>query len=324
MAGVALDHHAGWLKDSVGDLSHGQLLMVGLLSRDDGSIGAQHEVDTGVGHQVGLELSHIHVQGTIEAQRGSQGGDDLGNQAVQVGVGGALNVQGAAADIVDGLIVKHNGDISVLQQGVGGQHGVVWLNHSSRDLGRGVHSEAQLGLLAVVDGQTLQQQRAQTRASTTTNSVEDQEALQTSAVISQLADAVQGQIDNLLADGVVATGEVVGSILLAGDQLLRVEQLTVGASADLVHDSGLKVQEDGTRDMLASTGLGEEGVEGVITTANGLVRGHLAIGLNAVLQAVELPAGVTNLDTSLADVDGNGLTHCCCVLRTGTEDREVA
>jgi hypothetical protein len=30
---------------------------------------------------------------------------------------------------------------------------------------------------------------------------------------------------------------------------------------------------------------------------------HLAIGLDAVLQAVELPAGVSDLDTGLADVD---------------------
>jgi hypothetical protein len=98
-----------------------------------------------------------------------------------------------------------------------------------------------------------------------------------------------------LANGVVATSEVVGSILLAGDQLLRVEQLAVGASADLIHDSGLQVQEDGTWDVLASTSLREEGVEGIVTTTNGLVRGHLAIRLNAVLQAVELPAGIADL-----------------------------
>jgi hypothetical protein len=98
-----------------------------------------------------------------------------------------------------------------------------------------------------------------------------------------------------LANGVVATGKVVGGILLARDQLLRVEQLTVGASADLIHDSGLKVQEDGTWHVLASTSLREEGVEGIITTANGLVRGHLAIRLDAVLQAVELPAGIADL-----------------------------
>lgn len=47
----------------------------------------------------------------------------------------------------------------------------------------------------------------------------------------------------------------------------------------------------GRKDTL--TGLREEGVEGIIATADGLVRGHLAIGLDAMLQAVEFPASVT-------------------------------
>jgi len=63
--------------------------------------------------------------------------------------------------------------------------------------------------------------------------------------------------------------------------------------------------------MLASTGLGEEGVEGVIATANGLVGGDLAIRLDAVLQAVEFPASIAGLDASLADVDRDDFTHCC-------------
>ena len=36
---------------------------------------------------------------------------------------------------------------------------------------------------------------------------------------------------------------------------------------------------------------------------------HLAIRLDAVLQAVELPAGIADLDTGLADVDADNLTH---------------
>lgn len=83
MAGVALCHHGGRLKGRVGDLSHGQLLMVSLLRGDDWGVGGEHEVDAGVGHQVGLELGHIHVQGTVKAQGGSQRRDDLGDQPVQ-------------------------------------------------------------------------------------------------------------------------------------------------------------------------------------------------------------------------------------------------
>jgi hypothetical protein len=41
--------------------------------------------------------------------------------------------------------------------------------------------------------------------------------------------------------------------------------------------------KDGTGDVLSSTSLREEGVERVVTTTNGLVRGHLTIGLDTVL-----------------------------------------
>ena len=104
------------------------------LTRDDGGVGDEWEVDTWVGHQVGLELGQIHVEGTIEAQGGGDGGHDLADQTVEVGVGGALDVQVAAADVVDGLVVDHEGAVGVLQGGVGGQDGVVGLDHSSGDL----------------------------------------------------------------------------------------------------------------------------------------------------------------------------------------------
>lgn len=73
----------------------------------------------------------------------------------------------------------------------------------------------------------------------------------------------------------MATGKVVGGVLLAADQLLGVEQLPVGARADLVHHGGLQVQEDAAGHMLASARLREEGVEGVVTASNSLVGRHL-------------------------------------------------
>ena len=69
-----------------------------------------------------------------------------------------------------------------------------------------------------------------------------------------------------------------------------------------------QVDEDGPGHVLAGASLAEEGVEGVVSSSNGLVTRHLAIRLDPVLQAVQLPAGVTDLDTSLSDVDGDTLT----------------
>ena len=53
--------------------------------------------------------------------------------------------------------------------------------------------------------------------------------------------------------------------------------------------------------MLASAHLTEEGVEGVISSPNGLVTWHVATELDAMFQGMELPAGIVDLDTSLAN-----------------------
>merc|ERR1719281_2347587 len=310
VARIALSHHGGGLEGRVGDLSNRELFVVGLLRRDDRGVRGKHEVDTGVRDEVGLELSDVDVEGTIEAEGSGQGGDDLSDEAVEVGVGGALDVEGTAADVVDGFVVEHDGDVSMLEERVGGQHGVVRLNDSGGHLRGRVDGEAELGLAAVVDGEALEEEGAEAGAGAAANSVKDEEALEAGAVVGELADAVEDEVDDLLADGVVATGVVVRSVFLAGDDLLRVVELAVGSGADFVAHGGLEVNVDGTGNVLASTSLGKEGVESIVTAADGLVGRHLAVGLNAVLEAVEFPAGVTSLDAALADVDGDYFTHC--------------
>jgi hypothetical protein len=283
VAGVALGHHGSGLENGVGDLGNRQLLVVCLLSRDDRSIRGKHEMDTGVRYQVGLELSDIDVQSTIESQGGGQRRDDLGDQSVQVGVGRSLNVQRSTADIVDGLVIKGNGYISVLQQSVGGKHRVVRLDNSGSNLRRRVDGETQLGLLTVVDGKSLQKKRSQTGTGSSSDSMEDQETLKTGTVVSQLTGSVKDQVDDLLTNGVVTTSVVVSSILLSRDQLLRVVQLSVGSGTDLINDRRLQIDVDGTGNVLSSTGLREKGVESIISSSDGLVRRHLTVRLDSVL-----------------------------------------
>lgn len=64
--------------------------------------------------------------------------------------------------------------------------------------------------------------------------MEDQKALQTRAVISNVTNAIQNLIDDLLADGVMATRVIVCGILLPVDQQVRMKELFVGTVADLV------------------------------------------------------------------------------------------
>jgi len=186
---------------------------------------------------------------------------------------------------------------------MGSQDRVVGLNDGSGNLGSWVNGEFQLGFLAVVDRETFHQQGGESRASASAKGMENEKSLKTSALIGQLSDAVKHQIDDLLANGVVATSVVIGSIFLASDQLFGVEKRAVSTSADLINDSWLQVDKDGTRDMLARASLREKGVERIITTTHRLIRGHLTIRLDSMLQAVQFPASVTDLDSGLTNVD---------------------
>jgi hypothetical protein len=227
-------------------------------------------VDAWVRHQVGLELSQVNVELTVETERGRDGRNALGEQPVQVGVGGALDVEVAAADVIESLIVDQEGDVGVLKHGVCAQHGVVWLNNHGGDLRRWVDGELNLGLLAIVNGETVEEERAEAR---------------TRSVVGELAASVKDEVDNLLANGVVATGIVVGGVLLAGDELLRVVEVSVCASADLVNAGWLEVNHQASGNELSSTSLSEEGVEGVVLNSGALWL--LAVGLDAVLYIVK-------------------------------------
>jgi hypothetical protein len=266
-------------------------------------------MDSWVWHQVGLELGDIDVKGTIESQGGSEGGDNLSDKSVQVGVGWSLDIKVSSADIIDGLVIEDNGDIGVLKKRVSGEDGVVWLNNGGGDLWGWVDGETELGLLTVIDGKSLEEERSETGSGTSTDGVEDEETLETSALIGELSNSIEAEIDDFLTNGVMSSGEVVGGIFLSGDELLWMEELSVGTGSNLIDDGWLEIEEDGSWDVLTSTSLGEEGVEGIVTTTDRLIGWHLTIWLNSVLEAEKLPACVTDLDTGLTDVDGNDFSH---------------
>ena len=138
-------------------------------------------------------------------------------------------------------------------------------------LGRRVDSKLQFALLAVVHTQSLQEKRGEPRSGTSTEGVEDQESLESSTLVSQFSDSVQAEVNDLLANGVVTTSVVVGSILFGCDELFGVEELSVGSSPHFIDNSGLQVEEDSTGNVLASSSLAEEGVESVISSPDGFV-----------------------------------------------------
>merc|ERR1719502_1912709 len=274
-------------------------------------LSGKHEVDARVWHKVCLELCDINVEGTIKAQRGCKGGDDLRQETVQVGVSGPLNVQVAATDVVQSLIIVHDGDIGVLQEGVNAEDRVVRFDHGRCDLWASPDCEAQLGLLAIVHRKTFQHEAAKSTARAATNGIVNHETLQPGAVVCKLADPVEDQVHDFFPNGVVSARKVICCILFTGDQLLGMEQLTVGSCAHFINNGWFKIHHHASWHMFSGSGFTEERVKCVITTTDGLITGHLSIRLNAVLKAKELPARITDLDATLAEVKAEDLTHVC-------------
>lgn len=73
---------------------------------------------------------------------------------------------------------------------------------------------------------------------------------------------------NFVLTCVVASGKVVSSIFFAANELLRVKQLTVGASPHFIDYSWFKVQKHGAWHVLSGAGLTEECVESIISASD--------------------------------------------------------
>ena len=132
--------------------------------------------------------------------------------------------------------------------------------------------------------------------------MENQEPLETGTVVGKLSDSIQTDVDKFPSDSVMSSGENVGGVLLPWNQLLWMEELPIGASTNFIDNGRLKVEEDGSGDILSSTCFWEESVKSIIATLNRLIGWHLTVRLNTVLETEQLPASVTNLNATLPNM----------------------
>lgn len=129
----------------------------------------------------------------------------MSNEAVQVLVVWSLDSKVSATDVIDGFVVDHETAVGMLEGCVRSEDRVIGLHNRGSDLRSRVHAEFELALLAVVDRETLHQQRAESRSSTAAERVEHQEALKARAVVGNTSNLVQHLVDELFANSVVST-----------------------------------------------------------------------------------------------------------------------
>jgi hypothetical protein len=108
------------------------------------------------------------------------------------------------------------------------------------------------------------EQRRETRASSAAERVEDQKALQTRALVGELASAVENVVDELLADRVVAARVIIRRVFLARDHLLWMEHLAVLAHADCIDNGWLQIDEDRAGHVATAAGSVEKSGERIV------------------------------------------------------------
>mmetsp|Transcript_3263 Transcript_3263/g.5367 ORF Transcript_3263/g.5367 Transcript_3263/m.5367 type:complete len:233 (+) Transcript_3263:1320-2018(+) len=226
---------------------------------------------------------------------------------VKVTEGGGGELKGAEADIVESLVIEDHALIGVLNELMNGEGGVVGLNDGIRHLGGGDDGEGEHHAVRVLLTDLGNKEGSHTGTGTTTERVADLEALKAIAGLSLLADNIKDRVNELSTLSVVTLSPVVTGTSLAEDKVVRAENLTIGTRADGIHGTGLKIHEDGTGDIAASSGLVEVDVD-ALKLEVAVTKGGTG-GVDAVLIRDDLPELGTDLVTALATLNMNYFTH---------------
>ena len=240
--------------------------MLGQLGNADGAEGVgttagqrsesdHEEVKTRERNHVDSQLAEIRVQLARESKAGGNAGHDSGNEVVEVTVRRVRQLKGAHADVVEGLVVNAEGLVGVLNELVNREGGVVRLDNGVGDLGRGHNGESGHHAVGELLADLGDEQSTHTGTGTTTERVGDLETLEAVAALSLATNDVENVVDELSTLSVVTLGPVVASTGLTENEVVGAEKLAKGTSTDSVHGTGLKIDEDGARNVLVAGSL---------------------------------------------------------------------
>ena len=204
---IASSHHVLGIEHLLGELRDSQSAVLLRATRGQGSEADHEEVETGEGDEVDSQLTQIRVQLTRETQAAGDAGHDSGHEVVQVTEGGGSELEGTEADVVQGLIVNAHDFISVFDQLVHRQSGVVWLHDGIRHLGRRHDGEGEHHTIGVLLTDLGDQEGSHAGAGTTSERVADLEALEAIAGLGLLTDDIENGVNELSTLSVVTLCE---------------------------------------------------------------------------------------------------------------------
>jgi hypothetical protein len=304
---VAGGHHVLGVEHLLGKFWHGQGTVLLGSSRGQWSETWDEEMETWEWNHVHGELSEIGVELTWESEASCDTRHGGGDQMVQVTVGWGGELEGSEADVVQGFVVNAVCLVSVLDQLVHGESGVVWFDDGVGDLwrwnnGEGVHDSVWVFLSDLGD-----QKCSEAGAGTTTEGVRELETLEAIAAFRFLSDDIEHRVDEFGTFSVMTLGPVVTGTRLSEDKVVWTEDLTEWTGSDGVHGTWFKIDQDGSWHVLAAGGF-------VVVDVDSL---QLEVGVtvvctsrvNTMFIGDDLPELGTDLVTALAGLDVNNFSH---------------
>ena len=261
MPGVSGAHHVLGVEALLGQLGDGEGAVLLRSTRRQGGEADHEEVEAGEGDHVDGQLAEVAVELAGEAEAARRAADGGGDEVVQVAVRGGGQLEGAEADVVQGLVVQGEALVGVLHELVDGEGGVVRLDDRVGHLGGGDDGEGRHDAVGILLADLGDEEGAHPGAGAAAHGVGELESLHAVAGLGLLADDVEDGVDELGALGVVALGPVVAGPGLAEDEVVGTEELAERPGADAVHGAGLEVHEDGPGDVAAAGRLVEVDVD---------------------------------------------------------------
>ena len=135
----------------------------------------------------------------------------------------------------------------------------------------------------------------------------DLEALEAVASLSLFPGDIEDGVDEFSSLGVVSLGPVVSGTGLSEDEVVRSKELSEGSGSDGVHGSWLKIHEDSSGDVPASSGFIVVDVDSLKLKVGVSVVG--AGGVDSVFIRDDLPEFGTDLVAALTALDMHNFSH---------------